>query len=534
MIRQAAMVLVALAACRPASTRGDGEHRFDLVNARTFARDATGAWIPVFDADAPPRVHMAIGEVGPWTLQLAERTLEVNVVRTERRTTIEVRGSFEPIGASRLTLRESNRVAASWPIAVQVSPEQLAPIVRARALRAQNREAEGAEMLRIASTSTNTWLATWAAGEIATWIRQAGDAAEGERALREAARVAERSGLDIEAARKLRAAAHQAITAGAYDRAATALLRARTLAASLDDPRTRGRERYMFGLLASEMGDYRTAELELAEALRQSALARDPNDACAYSDYLAAMFAHLGRYREALRLLDRHAPPSSAPSRVHAHHASNRAFVLASARLDAGDRAYPEDPRPLFDLAREIFERERETQFAHNQVALHAWYLVECGAMEDAARLLGELPSLDSLSVARWSAKLLAAEVAIARRDRTHARELARDVLEGASRERERRPSEDAVAAEMILAELAESAGDLALALRHNGNAWNRLRELGRTTMLRNTTQGYLRKRRDVLAQLIERLVRADRVDEAFEVADRSRAEVLAQLCGVM
>ncbi len=526
-MRRSLLALGALLTACPAphtpepAPRDAGVASAALTGARVWRLAEDGRVVPWFDRDRPPRIRTTPEASDAWSARWDGAPAPTRVTPDG----LEVVGTR---GEHTLEVRYHDAPVAEWRVGWEIPPDDTLAVSTARARREAGDEASGLATLDAAMTSTEGWNATWAAVERARWIRDRGDADRAREAQRVAGDVATRAGLVTEAAARYRAAAYYAITRGQYDEAFGLLLRARGVARGADGAVGLGRVTYLSGVLSLHLGRYRAAEVELRRALELAREAGEANDVTLFADYLAVLFALLGRYDDALETMEAHPPADDAPAHVRASDLANRGWALAHRALAHGGDLDP--ARRLFDLARAIYLEDHRVQLAANQTGFLAWLALESNDLARAEAELDALPDDKELSHARWRARLLRADLERAKGDVTRAIAIANAVIEDHAKERDGAATEESISAYAILAEAHAARGDLERAIEAQRRAWSEVLRVGRSTWLRSAMGSYLRRGHAVRSDLIELLVRHGEIREAFEVADTGRAEVYREV----
>lgn len=509
----ATLALCALAGCpRPAPREAA------LLSARAVLGDDREGPRYAFDADWPVELRVT-GAAAPdrvtWTSSTGVETLRCSARPRGERRFLTCQGPGH-LGPGRLQV---DGVATAWAAEWRRAPSAYPAIQRARAqVGTQGLAAALATLEALAAEGSEE--AVWARVEQAklTW-RHARAAAPAANAR--AAQAALQAGLEAEAARRYRAAAHGLSEAGRLAEAAGYLALAEPLTPDL--PRDRSRHLYERAGLAMDFERYREAEVELRAALSAAEAAGAFDDVPTYAQALARTLTELGRPEDALRILAQHRPEPDAAAEVRALHAYERAAAQAAAEPSATD-AVDALVMEAYQAAREASpELARELGWAGALAAARA------GRPGDAAAWVARARDGEGAGPEPLDAGMVAAALLLTGGD-PEAAEARLEWLAARARAQVPPHRDTLIAIAELRVEAALARGDWAGVARHATAALDDARALARQAALRRSAGALLARQDDLRALAALAWVRQGDAARALAVGDRVRAEVLRRL----
>lgn len=432
-----------------------------------------------------------------------------------------------PVGDATLRIEAAGTVL-SWPARWDVPPARRAAL---RALQRDDETPAGAlDRMRALVPAMDPEDRAWAAVEVARLARRVEGAEAGIEAWVAAADAA--TELPSERARRLRAAAFQALWARRFPRALALLDAAEAASATLGalGALDAALDHYYRGLVDREMGRLRAAGAHLEAAV--AGLERLGEDAhlTGVVPTWATVLQAQGRHAEALAALERLSPPTEDGARA------GWWVTVGWVRLQAmAAGAVPRAVGPVvaqFDEALALMGPAGAADRRANALVNRAWALLLGGDADGAAAALATARAVDPRGTGLQPAfaALLEGRIALARREPAAARgafgrAVELDVAEAGAAVTDLRWQ-----ARHGLARAAEAAGRPAEALVHLRAALVDLDAVTRHTPLQTARARFLADRRGPAEDAARLLLARGEAAEALAVLDAARARVLRTL----
>ncbi len=298
---------------------------------------------------------------------------------------------------------------------------------------------------------------------------------------------------------------------------------ARTLDLSIANKPGLARQAYILGGIARQSGETMRAIRELRTALD---LSQDFGPEAIYSlagAYLGLALSEVGRFEEAVEVLDKFAPTSSAPNYVRSPYFSNRASLLWQAHRAKAWHVDLAMVAGLFRRALSVGAGVVSNQENSNLRARLAAVEMERGNLAAATRILHNLTqsSDEELGSVRWLAPLLSARLALLEGDFPQAARAARTIIERLDGNPDAEAETTAVALALLgQAEIGE--GNARSGIQHLENSLSRIEELSLDHALPQGRSSFYFRNRQVRSVLTKAYYDAGNMQAAWHAAERA------------
>ena len=518
---------LSLLACNPSTPPPEAAPKLPLWNARAL-RLPEGRFC--FDSQKAPILALPVGS--GWRLEFGGEPLEFEIEQREEGRLLKAHGADLSSGEAALCLLNRAGWRFCWPARWGPPPDQLPVLQGAVKLRKEGKLKAAVRALELILAGLKGWERLWALVELGRIHYRSSQAPEAIRAWSTAAELAESLGYPGEAANRMRAIVHLHYWRRDFQAAERWLKRAERLVSAPLQPVAELRCKYLWGLLAAQLGAFREAEAALRRVVERGEALALPEAGYA-GMMLGWLLQTLGRHGEAMSLYKQLAPRyelNKVSKRDRATFLSNRGWI----RLLGSDRGLlplaPVQTRGDFEAARQLFQGLGDLGRAANASINLAWLAQRRGASAEAQRLLEEVKQVPELGIGRFFAQLLEADLLAAQGAHKQTQALCAALEREA--EGEWPGSEIPWRAAFCQGRALEAQGQGQAALKAFQGGLKHLERMARFTGVREDRAPFFRDRQKLSNSTLRLLLRQGELSLAFQVADRAQAQVLQALEG--